>query len=117
MSTTISKILSESYEREAKLLDRVVKLSHADKVLSLLSNWLDGWDSIVFDDYSYTFIMLHSDGSMTQAVVTYAATYGYRVSVEDCGDVMFDEDIEDYSGIVEDDASMLYKLIYGAIAY
>lgn len=115
--STISEILSESHEREAELLDRVVKLSHADKVLSLLSSRLDEWDSIVFDDYSYTFIMFHSDGSMAKTVVTYAATYGYRVSVEDCGEIMLDEDIKDYSGIVEDDASMLYKLICGAIAY
>ena len=115
--STISEILSESYEREADMLERIVKLSHADKVLALLSSWLDEWDSIVFDDYSYTFVMFHSDGSMALAVVTYAATYGYRVSVEDCGDVMLHEDIESYSGIVEDDASMLYKLIYGAITY
>ena len=115
--STISEILSESHEREAKLLCRVVKLSHADKVLSLLSSWLDEWDSIVFDDYSYTFIMFHCDGSMAKVVITYAATYGYRVSVEECGEIMLDEDIEDYSGIVEDDASMLYKLIYMGIAY
>ena len=115
--STISEILSESHEREADMLERIVKLSHADKVLALLSSWLDEWDSIVFDDYSYTFIMFHSDGSMAKAVITYAATYGYRVSVEDCGDVMLHEDIESYSGIVEDDAAMLYKLIYGAITY
>jgi len=115
--SAIFKMLSESYEREADMLARIVKLSHADKVLALLSSWLDEWDSITFDDYSYTFIMFHSDGSMVKAVVTYAATYGYRVSVEDCGDVMFREDIKSYSGIVEDDAAMLYKLIYGAITY
>lgn len=104
----IADILAEKEELEQKYLEKIVKLSHADQVIELLSQWLHDFTYLpdFFDPYHGVYVY-----DRFEVGITYGAAYGYRIRIDKDRKEIFACDYDDYTGDATDDAAKIYEIV------